>query len=130
MERSLNLTANPKFDLMDELNNVCVKILLLQELKDIPIYAKVVKDLCTRNPGKKKQDPKIIHVIGQLAELMLGTIITPKYGDLRSPLVTIAIYNTSISNVLVDLRAAINIMSYEIMIKIGCTEARPTRIVL
>lgn len=74
-----------------------------------------VKDLCTRIPRRKKQDPKIIHVIGQLNKLILGKITVPKYGDSRSPLVIVTIDNTSISNVLVDLGAAINIMTYEIM---------------
>jgi len=39
---------------MDELKNVCVKIPLLQALRDVPIYAKVVKDVCTRKLGRKK----------------------------------------------------------------------------
>ena len=30
----------PKFDVLDELTNVCVKFPLLQAIKDIPIYTK------------------------------------------------------------------------------------------
>lgn len=43
---------------MDELKNVCNKIPLLQDLKDVPIHAKVVKYVCTKNPWRKKQNLK------------------------------------------------------------------------
>jgi hypothetical protein len=43
----------PEFDLEAELQNVCVKIPLLQAIKDIPIYAKTVRDLCIKKPGRK-----------------------------------------------------------------------------
>lgn len=39
---------------MDEFKNACVKIPLLQALKDVLIYTKVIKDLCTRKLGRKK----------------------------------------------------------------------------
>ena len=35
-----------EFDVLDELTNVCVKIPLLQAIKDIPIYTKKIKELC------------------------------------------------------------------------------------
>jgi hypothetical protein len=43
----------PEFDLEAELRNVCVKIPLLQAIKDIPIYAKTVRELCIKKPGRK-----------------------------------------------------------------------------
>lgn len=61
---------------------------------------------------------------------MLGKITIPKYRDPRSPLIIVTIDNTSISNMLVDLEVAINVMTYEIMIKIGCIEAKPTSTIL
>lgn len=54
MARPLNLATEPKFDIINELKNVCIKIPLLQALKDVTIYAKVVKDICTRKLGRKK----------------------------------------------------------------------------
>jgi hypothetical protein len=36
-------TTRPEFDILNELKNICVKIPLLQAIKDIPIYSKVVK---------------------------------------------------------------------------------------
>jgi len=44
----------PDFDVLNELTNVCVKIPLLQAIKDIPIYTKAVKELCL---NKRRKDP-------------------------------------------------------------------------
>ena len=59
--------TQPKFDLLREIQNICVKISLFQAIKDIPIYAKIVKELCIRKLGRKPKDPPTIHVIGRLA---------------------------------------------------------------
>jgi hypothetical protein len=77
--------TQPEFDLLGELQNVCVKIPLFQAIKDVSIYAKVVQELCLRKPGRKKKDPKIVHVIGKLADLMLGKVFVAKYMDPGSP---------------------------------------------
>jgi hypothetical protein len=36
------------YDLLDELKNVCIRIPLLQAMKDIPIYARTVRELCIK----------------------------------------------------------------------------------
>jgi hypothetical protein len=41
-----------EFDLMSELKNLCIKIPLLQAIKEIPIYTKIGRDLCITNPGR------------------------------------------------------------------------------
>jgi hypothetical protein len=57
-------TTRPKFDILNELKNICVKITLLQDIKDIPIHNKVVKEFCIKNLGRKQKDPPTIHLIG------------------------------------------------------------------
>ena len=61
-----------------------MKIPLLQVLKDVPIYAKEVKYFCIKRIGRKKEDPKTIHVVGKVADLMLGKLSIPKYVNLGS----------------------------------------------
>ena len=39
---------HPVYDILNELKNVCVKIPLLQAIKDIPVYSKVIKELCIK----------------------------------------------------------------------------------
>ena len=64
-------TTRPEFDILNELNNICVKIPLLQAIKDIPIYIKVVKELCIKKPGRKQKDPPTVHLIGEISEYIL-----------------------------------------------------------
>jgi hypothetical protein len=94
----LALTKTPKppaFNLLGELQNLYVKIPLLQALRDVPIYALTV------------------HVMGDLSPLMSGKVPPVKYGDLNHPTVSVQIGKTIIPRVMVDLGAAINIMTLE-----------------
>jgi hypothetical protein len=91
------------YDLLDELKNVCIRIPLLQAIKDIPIYAKTVRELCIKKTGRKKKDPQTVQVIGKLADLMSGKIYMQKYVDPSSPIVKIHINNVAIENTLIDL---------------------------
>ena len=58
-----------------------VKIPLLDAIKEVPIYTKAIKEACIKTLGQKKKDPKTIHVLGQLSDLMLETLKVPKYYD-------------------------------------------------
>jgi hypothetical protein len=69
------------FNLLGELQNMHVNIPLLQAIRDVPIYAKTVRDLCIRKPGRKPKDPLTVHVVGDLSELMLGKNPPIKYGN-------------------------------------------------
>ena len=51
-----------------KLKNLCVNIPLLQAIRDIPIYAKTVRELCLKKVGRKKKDPPTIQFIGQSAD--------------------------------------------------------------
>jgi hypothetical protein len=67
------LTVYPNFDIVGELKNLYIKIPLLQALQDIPIYAKMIKELCGRTTIMKIKDPSsTIHVVGALSDLILG----------------------------------------------------------
>ena len=61
---------HPEYDILSELKNVCVKITLLQAIKDISIYSKVIKELFIKRLGKKQKYPPTIHVIGDMFECM------------------------------------------------------------
>jgi hypothetical protein len=64
---------------------------LLQDLKDVPIFNKYIKEECIRRPRRKRKDAPKINVVGQLADLMLGKLIVPKYLDPGSLLVNLHI---------------------------------------
>ncbi|XP_059073307.1 uncharacterized protein LOC131874087 [Cryptomeria japonica] len=105
------------------------RLLSKPAIKDILVYNKTVRELCTRRQ-KKKEDPKTIQVIGQLADLMLGNLTIPKYADLGSPVIQVRIGKITIPNTLVDLGAAINVMTNETKTKLSLEGLRPTPTVL
>jgi len=43
------------YDMLDELKSVFIKILLLQAIKEIPIFAKTIGDLSIKKPGIKRK---------------------------------------------------------------------------
>ena len=86
--------------------------------------------MCTRKPGRKPRDPPTVHVIGKLSELIMGKTLLEKYDDPGNPTVTVQIGSTQIPTVLVDLGAAINIMTIETIRKLGLTNLRPTPTIL
>ena len=95
---------NPKeTELLGELKQLCVKIPLLQAIKGLPIYNKLIKEKCFRHPSMGKRDASTINVIGQLSDLTLGQVICPKYLDPMSPVVDVHINGTIIPHTLIDL---------------------------
>ena len=100
-----------EFDIMNELRNVCVKIPLLQVIRDVPIYAKTIKELCIKKPGRKQKDPPTIHLVGQSSNCISETPKIVKYANPGNPIVSVTINNVSIGNTLVDLGETINIMT-------------------
>ena len=103
------------YDFLDELKNVCIKIPLLQAIKEIPILAKTIKELSTKKPRRKTKEKKIIHLVGKIVDIMMGKIAIQKYVDPGSPIVKTHIDGVEIPNTLIDLGETINIMSKQTM---------------
>ena len=95
--------VRPQFDFENELRNVCIQIPLLQAIKDVPIYSKMIKELCLKKIGRKQKYPLAIHVVGQLSDYISDHPPLPKFANLGNPILTISIYNVSIGNSLIDL---------------------------
>ena len=100
-----------EFDLLGELQNVCMNIPLFQAIKDIPIYSKVVRELCLKKPSMKRKYSPTVHLIRDLAKLMMYNTLAAKYSDPGSLIVKVQINGISLSNTLIDLGAAINVMT-------------------
>jgi len=105
----------PNYDFLDELKNFCMNIPLLQAIREIHILAKTIKELSLKRPGRKLKDTRRIHLVGKIADIMMGKITMQKYVDLGSPIVKTHINGIEIPNKLIDLGATINIMSRQIM---------------
>jgi len=119
-----------EFDIVGELKIMCIKIALLQAIRDIPIYAKMIKELCGKRPRRKRKDPPTVHVVGTLSDLILGKQVLVKYEDPGSLVVTIQIQGYTFPNTLVVLGAIINLMNYEPYNVLGITTLKPTSTLL
>ena len=111
-----------EFDLLGELQNLFVKIPLLQAMKDAPIYAKTLREYCS----KKSKDPLTIHVMGKLSDFMIGNSMPIKYGDPGNPVLIVQINGVEIPNVLVDLGATINVITTKTMHTLGLRNLKHT----
>ena len=99
-------------------------------MKDVPIYAKTLREYCSKKPAKKTKDPLTIHVMGKLSDFMMGKSIPVKYGDPGNPVLIVQINGVEIPNVLVDLGAAINVITTETMQTLGLQNLKHTPTVL
>ena len=112
------------------MRNLCVKIPLLQAIRDIPILAKINRDLCIKKPGRKMKQPSTIKVGGQATTLITNHFKTDKYANPRNPIVTAYINNIHIPNRLIDQDATINIMTINTMKELQLSNLRPTQTIL
>ena len=116
-----NKRYDPTIDaLLEGIQNLCVRMPLLQDIKEIPIYNKFIKETCMKVPGrKKKKDPIIVNVVEYLSKIMLGKVVYPKYADPRSLVVTVNIKSVAIPKHLIDLGEAINVMTKYTMLNLN-----------
>jgi hypothetical protein len=122
------LVVYPNLNIPGEIKNLYCNIPLLQDLQDIPIYAKTIKELCGRNPIRKiKNSLSNFCVVGALYDLILGRQEPIKYADCN-PIVQIQ--GCSFPNTLVDLGASINILTMETCNTLGFDSFEPTPIML
>lgn len=105
--------------LLGELKKLCVKIPLLQAIKNVPIYNNIIKDKWFEHLWRRNKDIPTINVIGQLSDLMSRRVICPNYLDPRSIVVDVHIDGIIVPRTLINIGAPINVMTKETMIKLN-----------
>ena len=119
--------ASKQEGILEVLRQVKVNIPLLDMIKQVPTYAKFLKDLCTVKKGlginKKAFRTKQFSSIIQCKTLL-------KYKDPGSPTISINIGGTCIDKALLDLRANVNLLPYSMYKQLGLGELKPTNITL
>ena len=119
--------ASKQEGILEVLRQVKVNIPLLDMIKQVPTYAKFLKDLCTVKKGlginKKafltEQDSSIIQC---------KTLV--KYKDPGSPTISVNIGDICIDKALLDLGASVNLLPYSVYKQLGLGELKPTNITL
>ena len=114
-------------EIWEVLRQVKVNIPLLYMIKQVPTYAKFLKDLCTVKKGlgieKKAFLTEQVNAIIQSKTLV-------KYKDPGSPIISLNIGGTCIDKALLDLGASVNLLPYSVYKQLGLGELKPTNITL
>ena len=119
--------VNNHSEIYELFRQVKVNIPLLDAIKQIPSYAKFLKDLCTvkRNLGVNKDA-----FMTEQSTSLIRNNFPPKYKDLGSPTISIVVGNSKLGHALVDLGASVNLLPYLAYVKLGLGELELTNITL
>ena len=119
--------ASQQAGILEVLRQVKVNIPLLDIIKQVPAYAKFLKDLCTIKKGlgieKKAFLTEQVSAIIQSKNLV-------KYKDPGSPTISVNIGGNCIDKSLLDLGASVNLLPYYVYKQLGLGELKPTNITL
>ena len=114
-------------EMLEVLRQVKVNIPLLDMIKQVPTYAKFLKDLCTVKRGLNVN--KKAFLTEQVSAII--ECKTPvKYKDPKCPTISVNIGGISVEKALLDLGASVNLLPYSIYKQLGLGELKPTSITL
>ena len=112
-------------EIWEVLRQVKVNIPLLDMIKQVPTYAKFLKDLCKVKKGLGIE--KKAFLTEQVSAIIQSK--TPvKYKDPGSPTISVNIGGTCIDKALLDLGASVNLLHYSTYKQLGLGELKPTNI--
>jgi hypothetical protein len=113
--------------ILEVLKQIKINIILLDAIKQIPSYAKFLKDLCT---VKRKLYVKTKAFFTKHVSAIIQQKIPSKHKDPGSPTIPCIIGDSKIDKALIDLGAGVNLLPYSVYEKLGLGELKPTKVVL
>ncbi|CAN6716326.1 unnamed protein product [Malus baccata var. baccata] len=108
-------------DILETLRKVQVNIPLLDAIKQVPRYAKFLKELCTT---RKRISTKEVVKVGENVSAILQRKLPPKCKDPGSFTIPCVIGNTRFKSAMLDLGASINVMPYSIYVSMNLGELK------
>ena len=119
--------ASQQAGILEVLRQVKVNIPLLDIIKQVPAYAKFLKDLCTIKKGLGI-DKKAFLTEQVSSIIQCKTMV--KYKDPGTPTISVNIGGTYIDKALLELGASVNLLPYSVYRQLGLGELKPTNITL
>ena len=114
-------------EILELFKQVKINIPLLDAIKQVPSYAKLLKDLCTiKRRSTVRQDA----FVTEQASSIIQQTMPLKYKDPGCPTISCVIGNFTIEHALLDLGSSVNLLPYSVYHKLGLGELKETRIVL
>nr|CAN60552.1 hypothetical protein VITISV_040256 [Vitis vinifera] len=114
-------------EILEVLRQVKVNIPLLDMIKQVPTYAKFLKDLCTIKRGLTVNKKAFLT---EQVSAILQCKSPLKYKDPGSPTISVMIGGKVVEKALLDLGASVNLLPYSVYKKLGLGELKPTAITL
>ena len=118
---------NNHYEIYELFKQVKLNIPLLDAIKQIPSYAKFLKDLCT---VKRKLSVNKEAFMTEQSTSLIRNNLPPKYKNPGSPTISIVVGNSKLGHALVDLGASVNLLPYSVYVELGLGELEPTNITL
>ncbi|CAM8882623.1 unnamed protein product [Rhodiola kirilowii] len=98
-------------DVWELFSKVEINIPLLEAIKQIPRYAKFLKELCTNRRRSTREDQELL---SKNVSAVIQRKVPPKCGDPGTYTIPCTIGNIRIENCMLDLGASINVLPYSI----------------
>ena len=114
-------------EMLEVLRQVKVNIPLFDMIKQVPTYAKFLKDLCT---VKKSLNVNKKAFLTEQVSAIIESKTPVKYKDPGCPTISVNIGGISVEKALLDLGASVNLLPYSMYKQLGLGELKPTSITL
>ncbi|CAN6567591.1 unnamed protein product [Malus baccata var. baccata] len=114
-------------DILEMFRKIQVNIPLLDAIKQVPRYAKFLKELCTT---RKRILTKEVVKVGENVSGILQRKLPPKCKDPGSFTIPCVIGNTRVESAMLDLGSSINIMPYSIYASMNLGELKNDGVII
>ena len=114
-------------DIMELFKKVHINIPLLDAVKQVPAYAKFLKDLCTHK--RKIQVSKKVFLTENVSSILKYNT-PPKFKDPGCPTISCIIGEHTVGRALLDLGASVNLLPYHVYKQLGLGELKHTSLTL
>ncbi|CAL9007247.1 unnamed protein product [Prunus brigantina] len=114
-------------DILETFRKVQVNIPLFDAIKQVPKYAKFLKELCTT---RRRNSNKEVVRVSENVSAVLQRKLPPKCKDPGSFTIPCVIGNTKFEHAMLDLGASINVMPYSIYTSMNLGELKKDGVVI
>ena len=121
------MKVNYNSEIFETFKHVRINIPLLDVIKQVPYYAKFLKDLCT---VKRKLNVKKKSFLAEQVSAILQNNNALTYKDPGCPIISCFIGEHKIEKALLDLVASVNLLSYSTFQSLNLGELKPTSVTL
>ena len=121
--KNLDVTS----EILEHLHQVKVNLPLLHIIKQMPLYAKVIKYLCT---VKRKHHVKKTTFLTEQVSAIIQHKVPPKYKDLSCLTISRTIGDYMIEHALLDLGVNVNLLPFFVYLQLRLGELKPTFVTL